>query len=311
MGTDEAARGGTRYLSEVIFMSLPRRSGFTLVELLMVVLILGMLLALIFPAINRMRESGRETVCRDQLRQVGTAIDIFAEKQNSYPGWRHPLKGARGEVVPWIVPILENVDRKDSYDHIRNTIRSHHSGHADDHSIAEEIHWPWVELLVCPSDRQKIAAAGPQLSYVGNAGRPDDDSPPRDYRSNGIFLDLTDPLAKKQTSAFIVQADGKANTLLLSENLNANHWGKVGATSINEFDHCILWHENVNADRRINSQPSAGADPFDLARPSSHHFGGVNVVMASGAAKLLSNDTDYAVYTAMLKVDKEFSEPTP
>jgi len=279
-------------------MSLPRRSGFTLVELLTVVIILGLLMALLLPAIGRMRESTRETICRDQLRNVAQAVEVFAEKQNHYPGWRHrfPTKSSTNtntkEVMPWVVPILEYIDRKDTSDHIKGTQPAN-------------IQWPWIEILVCPSDRDKLGANGPVLSYVGNAGRPDTNSAEPDFRSNAIFLDLSNPGAKQQTPAFIIKADGKANTLLLSENLNATSWGKVGPSQIQEYDHCIVFHDSENADRRINSTPSSGAAPIDLARPSSPHLGGANIATAAGNVRLLSDDTDYEVYKSLLNVDDQ------
>lgn len=283
-------------------MSLPRRSGFTLVELLTVVIILGLLMALLLPAIGRMRESTRETICRDQLRNVAQAVEVFAEKQNHYPGWRHrfPTKSSTNtntkEVMPWVVPILEYIDRKDTSDHIKGTQPAN-------------IQWPWIEILVCPSDRDKLGANGPVLSYVGNAGRPDTNSAEPDFRSNAIFLDLSNPGAKQQTPAFIIKADGKVNTLLLSENLNATSWGKVGPSQIQEYDHCIVFHDSENADRRINSTPSSGAAPIDLARPSSPHHNGANIATAAGNVRLLESDVDYEVYKALLKVDSGFADP--
>lgn len=288
-------------------MSLPRRSGFTLVELLTVVIILGLLLALLLPAIGRMRESTRETVCRDQLRNVAQAVEAFAEKQNQYPGWRHnfPTRDSDGKLIkaymPWVVPILEHIDRKDTGNHIKATQPAN-------------IQWPWVEILVCPSDRDKVEANGPVLSYVGNAGRPDvppknSSGDPIDYRSNAIFLDLYNPNTKQQTPAFIIKADGKVNTLLLSENLNATSWGKVGPSQIQEYDHCIVFHDSENADRRINSTPSSGAAPIDLARPSSPHHNGANIATAAGNVRLLESDVDYEVYKALLKVDSGFADP--
>ena len=57
--------------------------GFTLVELLVVIAIIGMLIALLFPAIQHARESARKTQCKSNLRQIGLAIDQYIDRQGS------------------------------------------------------------------------------------------------------------------------------------------------------------------------------------------------------------------------------------
>jgi prepilin-type N-terminal cleavage/methylation domain-containing protein/prepilin-type processing-associated H-X9-DG protein len=57
--------------------------GFTLVELLVVIAIIGMLIALLFPAIQHVRESARSTQCKSNLRQIGLAIDQYIDRQGS------------------------------------------------------------------------------------------------------------------------------------------------------------------------------------------------------------------------------------
>jgi prepilin-type N-terminal cleavage/methylation domain-containing protein/prepilin-type processing-associated H-X9-DG protein len=57
--------------------------GFTLVELLVVIAIIGMLIALLFPAIQHARESARSTQCKSNLRQIGLAIDQYIDRQGS------------------------------------------------------------------------------------------------------------------------------------------------------------------------------------------------------------------------------------
>lgn len=58
-------------------------SGFTLVELLVVIAIVGMLVALLLPAIQHARESARKTQCKSNLRQIGLAMDQYIDRQGS------------------------------------------------------------------------------------------------------------------------------------------------------------------------------------------------------------------------------------
>ena len=61
-----------------------RTQGFTLVELLVVIAIIGLLVALVLPAISRARESARTAACQNNLRQFGIGLHIFADRD---PHW--------------------------------------------------------------------------------------------------------------------------------------------------------------------------------------------------------------------------------
>ena len=67
----------------------PHKSGFTLVELLVVIAIIGILVALLLPAIQAAREAGRRSACMNNLKQIGVAIANYESEKKVYPARRH------------------------------------------------------------------------------------------------------------------------------------------------------------------------------------------------------------------------------
>ncbi len=61
-----------------------RRRGFTLIELLVVIAIIAMLMAILMPALQRVRKQAKGVVCKSNLRQIGLAANLYAEEYNLY-----------------------------------------------------------------------------------------------------------------------------------------------------------------------------------------------------------------------------------
>ena len=100
-----------------------RKRAFTLVELLVVIAIIGMLIALLLPAVNSVREAGRRTTCKNRLRQQALAVRSYAQQfeERLPPLWQ---KGAnqRWETFSWRVSLLPHMEEKSRFDRIDQSV---------------------------------------------------------------------------------------------------------------------------------------------------------------------------------------------
>ena len=93
--------------------------GFTLIELLVVIAIIGVLVALLLPAVQQAREAARRTQCRGNLKQFGIAIHNYHSTHGVFPIGAGsiknacPLAGTEGtqERAPWTILLLPFIDR--------------------------------------------------------------------------------------------------------------------------------------------------------------------------------------------------------
>ncbi len=95
-----------------------RKHGFTLVELLVVIAIIGILIALLLPAVQAAREAARRLQCANNLKQLGLALLNYESQLRTFPPGMIATRVNRGARTPWAVHLYPFIEEKAVYDQV-------------------------------------------------------------------------------------------------------------------------------------------------------------------------------------------------
>ncbi len=84
-----------------------RQPGFTLIELLVVIAIIGILIALLLPAVQKVREAAARIRCQNNLKQLGLACQAYHDANGSFPPGNKSNKGDQGSWLFLTLPYME------------------------------------------------------------------------------------------------------------------------------------------------------------------------------------------------------------
>jgi prepilin-type N-terminal cleavage/methylation domain-containing protein/prepilin-type processing-associated H-X9-DG protein len=292
-----------------------RRRAFTLVELLVVIAIIGILIALLLPAVQAAREAARRSQCTSNLKNLAVAMHNYHDLFGKFPF------GFDEHEALWSAMILPQVEQKPLYDTLLFTESG--PGNWDSGSANTKACGTLIPVFRCPSlsipehiDNNGIPGRVP-VSYRGCAGSNvySDDastipaSAPAGAKSleetplNGIFFgDSNIRLADVM--------DGSSNTVLIGESYTDTYvkdgqemdfwqfgspqtggWvaGKTGGTEYSEG----LGSTGPKINSRLD--PSLPGVIMEMSF-GSYHPSGANFALADGSVRFLSEDMDIVIY---------------
>lgn len=314
--------------------------AFTLVELLVVIAIIGILIAMLLPAVQAAREAARRMQCSNQLKQMGLGLHNYAGSWSErFPtGWPGPYRvGLFTEMLPYI-------EQSVLYDSIQKRIAARapfapgpgmpipydtRAAYFDEERftvVPDYICPSWPHMKVCEThvdpNKNPIGALSTYLGVAGSytgietvhqAGH-------GDIPENGIFgylfnrklSEVTDGLSNTMMLAEFNQSDVLSTSMFFTPPGNVRPWLHGGGGQAGDNVNAGLHSCKVISEATINAKVTRNIEvPFNHLPFGSFHPGGMNTCMGDGSVTFLSEDIELATYQALATADGGEAVETP
>jgi prepilin-type N-terminal cleavage/methylation domain-containing protein/prepilin-type processing-associated H-X9-DG protein len=303
-----------------------RRSAFTLIELLVVIAIIGVLIALLMPAVQKIRDAAGRVKCANNMKQIGLALHNYHDTHGSFPSGmvnddETPPTGYHPE-WSWMALILEFVEGGNLF---RVADDYAHSGPLTYNPFGDLGPPPnpaisvVVKTYTCPADqRDDLTGVGTTdqgkkvtVAFTAYLGVNGTHRPSWVGTSNTLFDGGDGILFHKSRVRIAEITDGTSATLIVGErppsaDLNFGWWfgsdgrdeqgtaeGTLGSTEQWFYDYRLSQAPfNCKPPAKLGFQPGLISDECDAAHFWSLHSGGANFVLADGSVRFVSYNLD-------------------
>jgi prepilin-type N-terminal cleavage/methylation domain-containing protein/prepilin-type processing-associated H-X9-DG protein len=298
----------------------PLRAAFTLIELLVVIAIIAILIGLLTPAVQKVREAAARAECANNLKQIGLALHNYHDQFRRFPAgywWKgSPIRADSNEST-WITHLLPYVEQGNL--HSRVDMNVAHFGSTSATNVSRRITLVTVPIFRCPSDQRPkvVTVAWPYWergSYAANNGIGPmrvANAPPYDPFSTvvspGVFLQ------NSQTRIATIK-DGTSNTVFVSELLNVPEGDDF--RGVMHYPEGPLYQHNYTPNSAAPDEfrsslcvnwpraPCIGTYPDWSTRrviltARSNHSGGVNTLLGDGSVRFVGDGVSSNVWQAV------------
>ncbi len=289
-----------------------RRAAFTVVELLVVIALIGILLAIILPAVQRSRAAARRMQCQSNLHQIGIAAHSYSDVHGQIPGTGAERTGPLYALLPF-------VDQASLYHQISAMVE------VGDRASASSL-IGWLDLYNCPARDSSGSSVPGSSTYLRNRGL---------FQIVGRMRGFDDQFQSPMTWSHVT--DGLSQTAYFSEMYGSRRKGQWNIDwplfplpkSNDELQLAAalcLWESKTRPadipDVDGGAPVIGGADGYNHLLPPQHpicfcrpatllyilparseHLGGVNVLWADGHVSFVSETIDASVWRALGTID--------
>ena len=299
------------------------RAGFTLIELLVVIAIIAVLIGLLLPAIQKVREAANRTKCQNNVKQIGLAIHSYASGNgDQFP----PLSVYRdGVEFNWMISILPQIEEADLYRAAIDPAVPFNSGSnaiaSWDHIYtgSQLVRQTPIRTYVCPSDTS-TSADGFSINYPAGGSNPWCASNyGLNYQLCGSVNNGTigSGTAQNYTSKWTIGSvpDGLSKTVMLAERYGTcgttgTFWAHPGPLWGNpswKYTPMFAYNGPVNSGDVNNwsSLPQIGVKVADCdwSRSQSMHTSGAVVGLGDGSVRMVSATVGQPTWQALIVPD--------
>jgi len=320
------------------------RRAFTLIELLVVIAIIAILIGLLLPAVQKVREAANRAQCQNNLKQLGLALHSYHDSFKKFPPGGEedvlPKPNAAGNTAfirgtSWIVYILSHIEQSALYKQYNFTLAYNAAANG---VVGGNV----VPTLYCPSgpdpkqylDPNTNLTTNPGSHYHGVSGPGYPANPTVNayngltynytvgnangngaWSAHGILSQYRDSTGSVSTGRLVKLGairDGTSNTLMVGEvswvipSGSPNHYRSWIRGNNGGFGVCKVVYYPINSLTVYN-----GSSNFNAVNFGSEHSGGCNFALGDASVRFVTASIDTSLFMALASIDSGEVAPMP